>query len=95
MSRGVETAVDACHDEADDTLEEDTDREGVAGADPVAEEGTADGTGEIEDIDEGVPAKGFPERGAFAEDNREPGRRIDAEGVGRKVVDEPDEGDDC
>ena len=94
MSRGVKGAVDACHDEANDALEKDTKREGVAGADPVAEEGTADGAGEIKDVDEGVPAECLPEGGAFAEDDCEPGGGVDAERVGGEVVNEPDEGDD-
>ena len=53
----VEEAVAPRHEEADEALQEDEDDEGVFGADPVADEGAADGAGEVEDVDDGVPAE--------------------------------------
>lgn len=63
-------------------------------SDPVAEKGPADGAGEVEDVDDGVPAEALPEGGVIAEDKGDPLRGVDAEGVGGEVIDEPDEGDD-
>lgn len=56
----VEFAVGCCHDEADDALAEDTDTETEARADDVREESAADGAGEVEDVDDGVPAESLP-----------------------------------
>lgn len=55
--------VAACHDKADNSLEEHTDCEGVARPDPITDEGAANGAGEIEDVDDGIPAEGFPNGG--------------------------------
>ncbi len=64
----------------------DTDGERVARTDDVAEEGSADGAGEVEEVDDGVPAEGFPDRGGFAEDDGELGGGVDAEGVDAEGV---------
>jgi len=57
IGRLVEKAVAAGHDESDDTLQADTDGECVARADDVAEEGSTYGAGQVEEVDDGVPAE--------------------------------------
>lgn len=86
--------VEAGHDEADYALCEYTPGKGVSRTNPVADEGAEDSAGDVEQVDYGVPAEGFPERGGVAENDVYPGGRVDAEGVSGEVVDEPDQGDD-
>lgn len=92
---GVQQGVAAGHDEAHDTLQSNEDAQGVSGANPVADEGAADGTGEIEQIYYGIPSKTLPERGAFTQDDLQPGGGVDAERIGGEIVDEPDQGHNC
>lgn len=75
-------------------MEEHPDRQGVPRSDPVAKKGPTNGAGEVEDVDDGVPAEALPEGGVIAENKGDPLRGVDAEGVGGEVIDEPDEGDD-
>ena len=70
---GVEQAVAACHDEADDALQKDEDDERVFRTDHVADEGPADGSREVEDVYYGVPAEGFPDGRGVAQDDGDPG----------------------
>ena len=88
---GVEESVASCHDETHAPLEEDENGKGVLWTDPIADEGTGDGAREIENVDEGCPAEGLPDRSIFAQDDRDPGGGVDAEAVGAEVVDEPDQ----
>jgi len=87
---GVEKGVAASHDEADYALAEDANGKCETRADEIAKEGAADCAGQVEDVDNGVPAEGFPDGGGVAKDDGEPGGGVDAEGVGGEVVDEPD-----
>lgn len=63
-----EVRVEAGHDEADEGLEGDADGEGVAGSDPVGEEGSKHGAGNVEKIDDGVPTEGLRKGSRFGED---------------------------
>lgn len=73
--------VDTSHDVADDGLQGNTDDEGVLGADDVAHKGTNHGAGDVEQVDDGVPAKDGGERGRVGVDAGQDGRRVDAEGI--------------
>ena len=79
MFGGGEFRVSAGHGEADDGLGGYSACECVAGTDPVADEGAEDGAGDVEEVDDGVPAEGFPERSGVAQDDGEPGGGVDAE----------------
>lgn len=61
-------------------------------ANPVAEESASNRSGEIEHVDQSVPAKCFPKRCGIPEDKSQPFRRVDAEGIRRKIIDEPYQG---
>lgn len=76
-----DVGVDAGHDEADDGLDEDARGEGVFGADEVGEEGAEDGAGEVEEVDEGVPAKDGGEGRGGGIEGGEDGGGVDAKGV--------------
>jgi hypothetical protein len=90
----IQVLVAPGHDEPNDTLETNSDGECFARTQPVTGECTGDRSGDVEQIDDRVPAKALPQRIAVAEQDGDPGRGVDAKGVGGEVVDEPDEGDD-
>jgi hypothetical protein len=52
---GSETSVQASHDKPEDSLEEDTDRQTVSWADPVASKGSDECTRDVKEVDNGVP----------------------------------------
>lgn len=89
LRRG-EILVASGHDEADDTLCKGADGKCVAGPDPVRDKGTKACTGDVEEADDSVPAKRFPERGGISEDKLQPDRGVDGESIGGEVIDEPD-----
>jgi hypothetical protein len=62
-------------------LEGDADGEGVAGTEPVAEGGAEHGAGDVEEVDNDVPAEYGGEGRARGEDVCEDGGGVDAEGV--------------
>lgn len=90
-----ELLVRAGHDEAHHGLQGDAHGKRVPRADPVADIGTEHGAGDVEEVDDGVPAKdGSQGHVIVAVDGLENGRAVDAKGVDGEVVDEPDGGDD-
>ena len=92
--RAREARVAAGHDEPHDGLQQHADGEGAARAEPVRQRRAEHGAGDVEQVDDGVPAKDGGQRGGGrVEDVGEDGGRVDAEGVGGEVVDEPDEAD--
>lgn len=82
---GGDFRVDAGHDEADEGLGGDADDEGVLGADPVRDKGAEDGAGEVEHVDDGVPAKDGGEGGVGGAETGENGGRVDAKGIAREL----------
>ncbi len=60
VSRGIETAVDTGHDEADNALEEDIGGEGVTRPYHITQERAADCAGEVEQIYDGIPTESLP-----------------------------------
>ena len=65
------------HDESDDSLETNAKSEGIPRTDPVTHKGTEGGTGNIENIDHGSPAKALPQWGVGAENDVNPLGRVD------------------
>lgn len=63
---GRKPLVASGHDKSDDSLETNSKGEGVAGTDPVTHEGSKCGTWNVETVDEGGPAKAFPQWGIVA-----------------------------
>lgn len=86
--------VAAGHDETDDGLRGHTDNQTRARSDPIADERTAKRAGDVEQVDDDVPAECLPKRSVRGEDIVEPDGRVRAKGEDAKVVDEPDQGDD-
>jgi hypothetical protein len=77
--------VDASHDVADNSLQNDTNDQGVLGANVVTDKGTNHGSGNVEQVDDGVPSKNGGEgsfRGVDASKDR---RAVDTEGVRREL----------
>ena len=52
-----EASVQASHDKPEDSLEEDTDRQTVSWADPIAGEGSDECARDIKEIDNGIPRR--------------------------------------
>jgi hypothetical protein len=48
-------SVQASHDKPEDSLEEDTDRQTVSWADPVAGKSSDECAGDVKEVDNGVP----------------------------------------
>jgi len=89
-----ERSVATSHDEADDGLSADTEREGVTWAESVRYERSDDSAGHVEQVDNGVPAKALPERVVGTQKISRNCTREDAKTVAGKVVNKPDEGND-
>jgi hypothetical protein len=52
-----EASIQASHDEPEDSLEEDTDRQRVSWANPITSEGSDECTRDVKEIDNGIPSK--------------------------------------
>ena len=83
-----ERGVGAGHGEADGGLEDDAERERVARADPVADEGAEDRAGQVEQVDDGVPAEYRRQRRRATVDIRQDRARVYAERVRGELVKE-------
>lgn len=91
----AEAAVAPRHDEADDSLERDAKRKRVPGSELVGKGGAEHGAGDIEEVDDRVPAEDGGQWGRVRiEDVGQDSGRVDAEGIRREIVDEPDQTDD-
>lgn len=85
--RGLrQMGVQPGHDVAHDGLQRHAQDQGVPRAQPVADEGAEDGPGEVEQVDDGVPAEDGGQRGAVAVDIGQDGTRVDSEGVGGELM---------
>lgn len=78
--------VDCGHDETDNGLEGDTDDERVARSKPVADEGTNEGSGEVEQVNNGVPTKDGGQWCLIGVDAAQDFGRIDTESVDGKLA---------
>ena len=80
--------VDACHNETDDRLDKNTEDEGILWAQPVADKGAEDGTRDVEEVDDGVPAEDRCQGDAIAAavNTFEDRGGVDAESIGRKLI---------
>jgi hypothetical protein len=63
---GRKPLVASGHNESYDSLEAHSEGKGVAGTNPITHEGSKCGTGDVETVDHGGPAKAFPQRGMVA-----------------------------
>ena len=88
-----ELLVSSSHDESHNTLRKDTPCEGLLGTNPVTEEGTCNGSGEVEGVGEDGPRKTLPERSGVTDDDAEPLGGIDAERETGEIIDEPNQAD--
>lgn len=91
--RGRKPLVAPGHDEPNNTLKKHTDGKSVTRTNPVTHPSAESGTRQVKHVSQGSPAKVLPQRCIGASDDPDPLRGIQAEGVGRKVVDEPDQRD--
>lgn len=80
-----EVEVVAGHDEADDGLQEDSEGQGVPGPEPVRGRGAEHGAGDVEQVDDRVPAKDGGQGRSVPVEVAEDGGRVDAERVGREL----------
>jgi len=81
-----ETGVAAGHNEAHNGLKGDTRGERVARADEVGEGSTQHGSGDVEEVDDSVPAEdGGQGSISGIEDVGQDGRGVDREGIGREL----------
>ena len=87
----IQQWITSCHDEAHNALCSHSECQSQPRSYPVAHERAQDCAGDIEESNDRVPAKILPQRRALTEDDLQPSGGVDAEGVGGKVVDEPDE----
>lgn len=74
------------HDEAHDGLQRHAQDQRVPRTQPVTDEGAEYGPGEVEQVDDGVPAENGGQRGAVAVDVGEDGAGVDAERVGGELM---------
>lgn len=79
-------AVDAGHDVANNGLSGNTKDEGILGANPITDKGAQDGSWNVKQIDDGVPAKDGRQRCALGVDGAENIGRVDAKGICRKLA---------
>jgi hypothetical protein len=89
--RGGKPLVASGHDEPDNTLQPDTKGKSVAGTDPVTDKGSKGGAWNVEAVHHGRPSEALPQGSLVAQDDLQPGRRINGETVGREVVEEPND----
>lgn len=73
--------IDTSHDVSDNGLQTNTNDQGVLGADVVADKGTNHGSGNVEQVDDGVPSENGGERSGGGVDASQDRRGVDAEGV--------------
>lgn len=73
--------IDASHDVADNGLQRDTNDEGILGANQVADKGANHGSGDVEQVDDGVPSKDGREGSGVGVDASQDGRGVDAESI--------------
>lgn len=85
--------VESGHEEADDGLEEDANHETVLWTEQVGPKRTQERPRQVEDVEQGVPSVDLCERTALWQHGRRHGGAVDAESIGGKVVDEPDDAD--
>lgn len=85
MAGTGERVVAAGHDEADEGLEGDADHERVSGADFVGDGSAEHGAGDVEEVDDCVPAECGGERDIVSNDMFDDGGRVDAEGEGGEL----------
>lgn len=86
-------AINASHDVSNDGLHEHATNKGVLGADPIRHKSTEHSTGEVEHIDDRVPAKDGGQGGILAIDTRKNVGRVDSECICREIIKKPDDGD--
>lgn len=91
--RGRQPLVAAGHDESHHALRKDTGRKSVARTQPVTGKGSKCRSRNVEEIGQGRPAKGSPQRRVGTLNDGQPLGGVKAEGVGREIIDEPDQGD--
>lgn len=77
--------IDASHDVADDSLQNNTNDQGVLGANVVTDKGTNHGSGNVEQVDDGVPSENSGEGSGGGVDARQDGRGVDTKGVRREL----------
>lgn len=80
-----EGVVAAGHDEAYEGLEGDSDHQRVSRADSVRDGSAEHGAGDVEEVDDGVPAERGRERDIVSNNSADDGGRVDAEGVGGEL----------
>lgn len=77
--------IDTGHDVADNSLQTNTNDQGVLGADVVTDKGTNHGSGNVEQVDDGVPSENGGEGSGGGVDARQDRRGVDTEGVRREL----------
>lgn len=77
--------IDTSHNVADNSLQTDANDQGVLGADVVANKGTNHGSGNVEQVDDGVPPENSSEGRSLGIDAGQDRRGVDAECIGREL----------
>lgn len=83
--------VAACHDEANDSLQHNTDEESLLWPHTlqIRNEGSSKTAGEVEEVDEDVPRQAFPQWLALSEQIIYDSCRVDTETISGKIINEP------